>query len=108
MNLTRRPLLTLEATDKRRMPGSVKNPGGHQPPMNKKLLPGEHELMSKKALGFRSHQQRVNRTTTRTVTFSNGIATKTIRVIASTDMGAAKIARKQARLNSSWKIVKGR
>jgi hypothetical protein len=95
-------------TEARKKPGSVKNPGGHQPHMGKKLLPGEAELMSKKALGFRSHQQRINRTGSRTVVFSNGIATKRVTVIASTDRGAAKIARKQARLNSSWKVVKGR
>lgn len=95
-----------EAKDRRRKPGSVKNPGGHQPHMGKKLLPGEADAMSKKALGFRSHQQRLNRTGTRTVTFSNGIATKRVSVIASTDRAAAKAARKQARLSSAWKVVK--
>lgn len=106
MNLTRRPLITLEASDRRRKPGSVKNPGGHQPNIGKKLLPGEAELMSKGALGFRSHQQRINRTKGRIVVFSNGIATKKVSVIASTDKLAATKARKQARLTKAWKVVK--
>ena len=94
-----------EAKDRRRKPGSVPNPGGHQPPMHKKLLPGEADLMSKKALGFRSHTQRVNRTGNRSVTFSNGIASKTISVIASTDKKAITMARKKSRLTKAWKVV---
>jgi hypothetical protein len=91
---------------KRRKPGSVKNPGGHQPPMHMKLLPGEADAMSKQALGFRSHQQRLSRTKTRIVKFSNGIATKLVTVIASTDREAEKKARKKARLTKMWKVVK--
>lgn len=93
-------------TEARRKPGSVKNPGGYQPHMGKKLLPGEHELMSRKALGFRSHQQRINRTGNRTVVFSNGIAEKRVVVVASTDKRAAKEARKRARLTPSWKVIR--
>jgi hypothetical protein len=92
--------------DRRRKPGSVKNPGGHQPHMGKKLLPGEAELMSKKALGFRSHQQRLNRSKGRVVVFSNGIATKRVSVVASTDKLAEKAARKKVRLTKAWKVIR--
>lgn len=95
-----------EAKDRRRRPGSVKNPGGYQPPVHKKLLPGEADTLSNAQLGFRSHQQRLNRTKTRIVKFTNGIATKHVSVIASTDREAEKKARKKARLTKSWKVVK--
>ena len=95
-----------EAHDSRRKPGSVPDPKGHQPPMHMRLLPGEVGAMSNKALGFRSHQQRLNRTGNKIVTFSNGIATKNISVIESTPRRAVAVARKKSKLNRMWKVVK--
>ena len=83
MNLDRRPLKTI--TEMRR------------------LLPGEAELMSKRQLGQRSHQQRLNREGLRIVTFSNGIAEVNVNVMASTDLKAVQKARRVKRLGAAWK-----
>ena len=99
----------LEAKDTRRKPGSVEWPEGHgsqgRDP-SKRLLPGEAGMMSKKQLGYRSHRQRVERSGNRVVTFSNGIAEKTLSVIESTPLRAAREARKRAKLGKMWKIIK--
>ena len=98
-----------ESTDRRREPGSVEWPKGHgsygRDP-SKKLLPGDVDILSKKQLGHRSHQQRLARSGNRFVTFSNGIAEKTISVIESTPLRAAREARKRSKLNAMWKITK--
>ena len=63
-------------------------------------------MMSKKQLGYRSHQQRIQRSGNRVVVFSNGIAEKTVSVIESTPLRAAREARKRAKLGKMWKITK--
>jgi len=109
MELKRTPLTTInEAEDKRREPGSVPWPKGHgsyaRDP-SKKLLPGDVSGLSKQQLGHRSHQQRLARTNTRVVTFSNGIAKKNVSVIESTPKRAAAKARAASRLDRGWKVI---
>ncbi len=108
MNLNRRPLITLDEADRRRTPGSVPpapKSHGHSPPTHVRLLPGEAGGMSHAQLGHRSHQQRLARTRSRQVTFSNGIATKSVNSLESTDKRAMADARKKARLGREWKVV---
>jgi hypothetical protein len=70
------------------------------------LLPGEADFMSKKELGARSHQQRLDRTKTRYVTFRMRIGTnKTVGVIASTDKQAVQRARWSAKIPKDWPAV---
>jgi len=104
MKLNRRPLTTL--SEARRKPGSVKWPAAHgqmgRDP-SRRLLPGEHEMLSNQQLGHRSHQQRLSREHLRRVTFSNGIKDIDVQVIESTDARAVRKARKTKRLSSAWK-----
>jgi len=110
VSLTRRPLKTTggttEAADRRAKPGSVKWPAAHgqmgRDP-SRRLLPGEHEMLSNQQLGHRSHQQRLSREHLRTVTFTNGIKDIDVSVIESTDQRAVVKARKTKRLATSWK-----
>lgn len=89
--LPRRPLLTLEAKTPWR-PGM--------------LLPGEADDMSRAELGARSHQQRLDRTRLRQVTFRMRIGTnKTVGVIASTDKQAVQRARWSARIPKDWPAI---
>jgi len=105
----RRKVRLGEAQDRRAKPGSVSpapKSHGSAPPPHIKLLPGEAGNYSNKQLGFRSHQQRLARSGNRNVTFSNGIAEKTVDSIESTDLRAIKDARTKSRLSKGWKVVK--
>jgi hypothetical protein len=112
VKLTRRPLKTLASSKtearERRKPGSVKWPAAHgqmgRDP-SRRLLPGEHEMLSNQQLGHRSHQQRISREHLRRVTFSNGIKDIDVTTIESTDARAVRKARKTKRLTSSWKAT---
>jgi hypothetical protein len=89
--LPRRPLLTLEAKTPWR-PGM--------------LLPGEADDMSKRELGARSRQQKIDRSVTRYVTFRMRIGTdKTVGVIASTDKQAVQRARWSAKIPKDWPAI---
>jgi hypothetical protein len=95
MAFERRALRTLAEADK-----------GKRPWRPWFLPPGEAEFRSKKELGQRSHQQKVERTRDRTVTFQTGIGhTRDFTIVASTDKQAIQRIRYVHKAPKTWKVV---